>query len=72
MELKNNLVTNFLEKPSGDGGWINGGFFVLNKKIFLNLSLNHHVYEREPLEKLSKKDNYQLTSLMVFGIQWIL
>jgi glucose-1-phosphate cytidylyltransferase len=28
------LVQNFKEKPIGDGGWINGGFFVFNKKIF--------------------------------------
>jgi glucose-1-phosphate cytidylyltransferase len=55
MELKKNLVTNFLEKPSGDGGWINGGFFVLNKKIFKFISKPPCIWEREPLEKLSKK-----------------
>ena len=38
IELNNNLVTRFLEKPGGDGGWINGGFFILNKKIFKFIS----------------------------------
>ena len=54
IELKKNLVSNFLEKPSGDGGWINGGFFVLNKKIFKYLTKSPCVWEREPLEKLAK------------------
>ena len=55
IELQNNLVSKFLEKPSGDGGWINGGFFVLNKKIFSYLKGDHTYLERDPLEKLSKK-----------------
>ena len=33
IDLKKNKVTKFVEKPKGDGGWINGGFFVLDKKI---------------------------------------
>ena len=55
LELKKNLVSNFLEKPSGDGGWINGGFFVLNKKIFKYLTKSPCIWEREPLETLAKK-----------------
>ena len=53
IELKKNLVSNFLEKPSGDGGWINGGFFVLNKKIFKYITKSPCIWEREPLEKLA-------------------
>ena len=34
LKMKNNYVENFLEKPIGDNGWVNGGFFVLNKKNF--------------------------------------
>ena len=34
---KNNRVKKFIEKPQLERGWINGGFFVLNKKIFLNI-----------------------------------
>lgn len=55
IDIEKNLVKKFLEKPKGDGGWINGGFFVLNKKIFDYLSKKNCIWEREPLEKISKK-----------------
>ena len=32
LEIKNNIVTSFHEKPDGDGAWMNGGFFVVNPK----------------------------------------
>ena len=54
MELDKNMVQKFLEKPKGDGGWINGGFFVLSKKIFKYISNSPCIWEREPLEKLAK------------------
>tara|TARA_X000000950_G_scaffold278092_1_gene368493 strand:+ start:463 stop:1236 length:774 start_codon:yes stop_codon:yes gene_type:complete len=53
--LKNsNLVENFVEKPIGDGGWINGGFFVLNKKIFKYIKNDNSVLEKDVLPKLAK------------------
>ena len=55
INLKKNIVTNFVEKPKGDGGWINGGFFVLNKKILNYIDGDETVWEKEPLTKLSKK-----------------
>ena len=51
---KDNLVTKFLEKSRSNNEWINGGFFVLNKKIFKYLSGDETVFERDPLEKLSR------------------
>jgi glucose-1-phosphate cytidylyltransferase len=51
---KNNLIENFYEKPKGDGSWINGGFFVLSKKIFRYLKDDSTVWEKEPMKKLSK------------------
>lgn len=57
---KNNLVENFSEKPKGDGSWINGGFFVLKQDIFKYLKEDSTVWEKEPLEKLSK--NSQLSA----------
>ena len=33
VEIEGNYIKKFVEKPIGDGGWINGGFFVLNKKL---------------------------------------
>lgn len=54
IEIDSDIVKSFLEKPKGDGGWINGGFFVLNKKIFKYLSKKDCIWEKEPLEKISK------------------
>lgn len=45
-----NQVTEFKEKPKGDGSWINGGFFVCNNKIFDYIeNLDDVVLEQEPL-----------------------
>ena len=65
MKIKNNNVTKFLEKPTVDEEWINGGFFVLNKKIFKYIGKKNSVWEKEPLENLSK-DN-QLNALKFNG-----
>jgi glucose-1-phosphate cytidylyltransferase len=47
-------VSSFLEKPVGDGAWINGGFFVMEPKVFDYLKNGDAtVLEREPLEQLS-------------------
>jgi glucose-1-phosphate cytidylyltransferase len=46
----------FNEKPQLSDGWINGGFFVLNYKIFDYLENNKNVmFEREPIINLVKK-----------------
>jgi glucose-1-phosphate cytidylyltransferase len=51
---ENNQVTQFLEKPKGDGTWINGGFFVCQPEV-LNYIHNDTdaVFEQLPLEKLA-------------------
>lgn len=51
---KKNLVESFQEKPKGDGSWINGGFYVLNKKIF-NVIEGNTSWESKPLMKLLQK-----------------
>ena len=49
-----NGVSSFLEKPRGDGGWINGGFFVMEPGIFDFLDHGDEtILERDPLEKLA-------------------
>lgn len=53
IDLDGNLVKKFIEKPKGDGGWINGGFFVLNKKVFKYLDKKNCIWEKKPLEKIS-------------------
>ena len=64
------IVKKFLEKSSGDAGWINGGFFVLNKKIFNYLENDQTVFEKEPLENLSKEKQLLHSNIMDFGNQW--
>ena len=52
-------VNSFQEKPTGDGNWINGGFFVLNKKVISYLDGDQTVWEKEPLEKLAQDNQLQ-------------
>jgi glucose-1-phosphate cytidylyltransferase len=50
--LNDTTVYSFHEKPSGEGGWINGGFFVLETSIFEHISNDAQMFEREPIESL--------------------
>ncbi|EQD50426.1 glucose-1-phosphate cytidylyltransferase [mine drainage metagenome] len=52
-------VTGFLEKPEGDGGWINGGFFVLSPRVLDYIAGDDTNWEREPLEKLATEGQLQ-------------
>ena len=49
------LVTGFVEKPRGDGGWINGGFFVLSPKVLPYIAEDSSTWEAEPLDKLASE-----------------
>jgi len=53
LNLKDNRVSSFEEKPHGDGAWINGGFFVLNPRVIDLIEDDSTVWEREPMEKLA-------------------
>lgn len=55
MELVENKVVSFQEKPQIKAGWINGGFFVMEPIIFNYLDGDATVLEREPLEAISAK-----------------
>ena len=46
-------VLSFEEKPVGDGGWINGGYFVLSPTAIDYIEGDETVWEREPLERLA-------------------
>jgi glucose-1-phosphate cytidylyltransferase len=52
LNLKHEEVIGFEEKPIGDGGWINGGFFVLSHKIFDYIEGDQTIWEKEPIENL--------------------
>ena len=54
LDLDENKVKAFKEKPKGDGAWINGGFFVLEPQIFDYIKGDETIWERDPLENLAK------------------
>ncbi len=49
-----NRVLSFMEKPKGDGSWINGGFFVCEPKVLDYIENDQTVFEQGPLENLAK------------------
>jgi glucose-1-phosphate cytidylyltransferase len=55
LSLDGNRVVRFEEKPLGDGGFVNGGFFVLSPRVVDYIEGDHTHWEREPLERLAKE-----------------
>jgi glucose-1-phosphate cytidylyltransferase len=55
LECKGNMVTGFAEKPRGDGGFINGGFFVLSPACIELITGDSCSFEREPLTELAQQ-----------------
>lgn len=47
------VITSFQEKPLGEGGWINGGFFVLSPKVLDEIHDDSWMFEREPMRRLT-------------------
>ena len=50
--LKGSEIQSFHEKPGDEGGWINGGFFVLSPKVLDDITDDAQMFEREPIEAL--------------------
>jgi glucose-1-phosphate cytidylyltransferase len=57
IDLDGSKVKAFLEKPIGDGGFINGGFFVLNPKVIDLIDSDDSAWENYPLQTLAKEKN---------------
>ncbi len=55
LKIADDQVTGFTEKPQGDGAWINGGFFVLNKRAVDFVDGDGVAWEREPMEQLARE-----------------
>lgn len=53
LELEGRSVKSFMEKPKGDGGLINGGFFVLSSKVLNRIKDSQSIWEQEPLKSLA-------------------
>lgn len=54
LDIEGGRITQFTEKPQGDGTWINGGFFVLEPGVLRYIADDSTVWEREPLEALAR------------------
>jgi glucose-1-phosphate cytidylyltransferase len=54
LELNENIVKEFSEKPQAREGWINGAFFVLEPGVFDYIDDDDTQWEKEPLEKLAR------------------
>lgn len=66
LDIQNNIVSQFVEKPKGDNGWINGGFFVLSIKCIDYIDSDESSWEDAPLIKIAKEGQlaaYQHTGL---------
>jgi glucose-1-phosphate cytidylyltransferase len=55
LTLEGNTVTQFQEKPQGDGSWVNGGFFVLSPKVIDYIDNNDIPWEQEPMKQLAEE-----------------
>ena len=55
LDIEHHVVTNFKEKPKGDGGMINGGFFVLSPDVLNYLGGDDCVWEQSPLTQLAEQ-----------------
>jgi glucose-1-phosphate cytidylyltransferase len=62
---QNDIIENFKEKSVEDGGWINGGFMVLNPDIFSYIEGDSTIFEKEPLENVALKG--QLKAFKHYG-----
>lgn len=54
LDIDSNLVNEFVEKPAGDGNWINGGFMVCEPEVLELIDSDSTVFEQEPLQSLAK------------------
>ncbi len=57
LDMTGERVSGFSEKPQGDGGWINGGFFVLSPRVLDYIEGDQTIWERDPLERLAREDH---------------
>lgn len=54
LQMEGTSVKGFMEKPEGDGGWINGGFFVLEPSVLHYIDGDPILWEKEPLQRIAQ------------------
>lgn len=65
IDEKNSRINTFVEKAKEDGGWINGGFMVVEPEVFEYIEGDRTIFEKDPLENLAKEG--QLTAFKHYG-----
>lgn len=58
LNLEDDQIITFQEKPQGDGAWINGGFFVLSPQVIDYIDDDTTLWEREPMERLAAEGQF--------------
>lgn len=59
LEVNGNTISSFQEKPKSEGGWINGGFFVLSPTVLSEIPDEASMFEKGPMENLTSKNQVQ-------------
>jgi glucose-1-phosphate cytidylyltransferase len=57
--LVGTTISSFREKPEGEGGWINGGFFVLSPEVLNEIPDESSMFEQEPMQRLTTRNQVQ-------------
>lgn len=57
LQIDDTAVRHFQEKPAGEAGWINGGFFVLSPKVLDYVDGDAEMWEQKPIERLASENN---------------
>jgi glucose-1-phosphate cytidylyltransferase len=57
LDMESDRIIGFQEKPAGEGGWVNGGYFVLSPKVIDYIDDDTTIWEREPMERLARERN---------------
>jgi glucose-1-phosphate cytidylyltransferase len=59
LDIEGTAIHSFQEKSQGEGGWINGGFFVLTPSVLDEIQDDRWMFEREPMQNLTAKNRVQ-------------
>lgn len=59
LEVNGTAISSFQEKPESEGGWINGGFFVLSPAVMSEIPDESSMFEKEPMQSLTSRDQVQ-------------
>ena len=59
LQIDGTAISSFQEKPNGEGGWVNGGFFVMKLAALDEIEGDSSMFEREPMQALTLKNQVQ-------------